>query len=50
MQAIGNTWNASVQGADAFGRYTTRRLVDGTSLDARDTNFNLPSATTKIQV
>ena len=39
IDAVGNTWNANVQGADASGHYTTRRTISGGDPNSSGGNF-----------
>jgi hypothetical protein len=41
IYAAGNTWNASIQGADASGHYPAGLLVNGTNSGATGLNFRL---------
>jgi uncharacterized protein DUF1565 len=50
VNAVGNTWNATVQGADANGHYTRHILVSGLSTLAHGTNFDMPNENTVIQL
>jgi hypothetical protein len=39
IDAVGNTWTANTQGADASGHYTTRRTVSGGDPNSSGSNF-----------
>ena len=41
INAVGNTWNANQQGADAGGHYTTRRTVSGGDPNSTGSNFTM---------
>jgi hypothetical protein len=54
INAVGNTWNANVQGADSLGHYNTHLVVTPISPNPRGTNFNFQPTSTnpedKIQL
>ena len=39
IEAVGNTWNPNIQGADATGHYTTRRTISGGDANSSGSNF-----------
>jgi hypothetical protein len=49
VNAVGNTWNANIQGADANGHYTIHMKVLGIGDFAHGTNFDLPNGNFSIQ-
>ncbi len=49
VNAVGNTWNPNIQGADANGHYTIHMKVIGIGDFAHGTNFDLPNSNFSIQ-
>jgi hypothetical protein len=50
VDAVGNTWNPNVQGADAQGHYITRRTISGGDVNSSGSNFNLFHSTEHINL
>jgi hypothetical protein len=50
IDAVGNTWTANTQGADASGHYTTRRTVSGGDPNSSGSNFLMFRLDQKIKL
>ena len=50
VDAVGNTWTANTQGADASGHYTTRRTVSGGDPNSSGSNFLMFRPDQKIRL